>query len=232
MKRFYNTAEADPAEDGGFAVMLDGRPIRTPGKRLLAVPARALAEGIAAEWASQGDQIKPAGMPLTQLANTALDRVAPQRTVVTDAVMEYAETDVLSYRTEKPLDLAERQAQAWQPLLDWAAERHGAALETTVGILAVAQPAPSLAALRQVVERLDDWRLTALQQATALTGSIILALALAEGRIDALAADLAAHIDEDFQIERWGEDAEARARRNALRAELEAVERFLRLLRA
>lgn len=232
MNRFYKTADAAPAEAGGFAVTLDGRPIRTPGKRPLTVPTRALADAIALEWAGQGDRIRPEGMPLTQLSNMALDRIAPQRTFMIDAVLEYAETDLLSHRAETPLDLAERQSQAWQPLLDWASERHGAALETTAGLVAVPQPAQSLAALRRAVEGMDDWRLTALQQATGLTGSVILGLALVDGRIDAVAADAAAHIDEDFQTERWGEDAEARDRRNALRAELEAVERLVRLVAA
>lgn len=230
MKRFYKTVDAAPAEAGGFTVTLDGRPIRTPGKRPMAVPGRALAEAMAEEWDSQDAEIRPAGMPLTQLANTALDRVAPQRTVVVDAVMAYAETDLLSHRADQPRDLADRQGQAWQPLLDWAAEAHGASLETTPGLVAVPQPVQSLAALRRAIEDLDDWRLTGLQQATGLTGSVILGLALVQGRLDAVAADSAAHIDEDFQTERWGEDAEARDRRNALRAELEAVERFLRLV--
>lgn len=232
MNRFYKAATAGPSETGGFTVHLDGRPIRTPAKQAMAVPTDALAAAMAEEWAAQAETIVPATMPLTQLANTAIDRIGPNRAAVIQALAEYGETDLVSHRAETPADLAERQAQAWQPLSDWAAQTHGIALVATGSLIAVAQPTESLAALRRVAEAQDQWRLTALQHATGLTGSIILGLALTLGRIDAVAADAAAHIDEDYQIERWGEDAEARARRNALRMELEAVERFLRLLNA
>lgn len=230
MNRFYDTAAAAPAKAGGFTVTLDGRPIRTPGKAALAVPTEALAAAMAQEWADQAAQIVPATMPLTQLANTAVDRVGPQREGVIAALVGYGETDLVSHRADRPADLADRQGQAWQPLADWAAETHGVALQQTTGLIAVAQPAESLAALRRVADAQDTFRLTALQQATGLTGSIVLGLALVLGRIDAVAADAAAHIDEDFQAERWGEDAEARDRRNNLRAELDAVDRFARLL--
>jgi len=229
LRRFYAAAAAAESEDG-FAVHLDGRPVRTPGGCLLRVPTRSLAEAIAAEWDDQGETIQPSSMPLTQLASTALDRVGPERETITGYLMAYAGTDLLCYRAESPADLAERQAQEWQPLLDWAAETLAAPLVSTVSVLAVAQPDHAVAALAEHLESQDCWRLTAIQAAAAATGSLVLALALTQARIDADTAWSLSQLDETYQIEQWGEDAEATARRAALKRDIAAAERLLALL--
>lgn len=229
IKRFYKDA-AVQAGDHGFSIVLDGKAIKTPGARLLAVPSPRLADVIAEEWRSQGEQILPSSMPMTQLASTALDRVGPERPHITQQLMNYAGTDLLCYRAATPADLVARQTAAWQPLLDWAAQSLDAPLVTTTGLTAVAQPAGALAALLRHVESHDDWRLTAIQSATAAMGSLILGLALAAGRLDAEAAFQASQTDETYQIELWGEDWEAADRRAELRADIEAAARFLGLL--
>lgn len=227
-RRFYRTAAAAPAV-GGFAVALDGKPLRTPAGTPLSLPTPALAEAIAAEWAAQGEILQPHAMPLTQLASTAIDRVAPQRGAVIDELINYAATDLLCYRAEDPPELVERQWWAWQPLLDWAAGRHGAALSVTAGIVPMPQPEPALAALRRAVEAQDDFRLTALQSATAAAGSLVVALAMIEGEIDADRAFVVAFLDEIYQAELWGDDAEAEERRDRLRSDLAAAARFVQL---
>ncbi|CCG41059.1 ATP12 family chaperone protein [Magnetospirillum molischianum] len=231
LRRFYEAASAAESE-GGFAVHLDGRPVRTPGGRFLLVPARPLAEAVAAEWDAQVETILPSTMPLTQLSSTALDRVAPERETITGYLMAYAGTDLLCYRAEAPADLAMRQSREWQPLLDWAAETLAAPLASTVSVLAVSQPDHALAALATHLDAQDSWRLTAIQAAAAATGSLILALALAEERIDAEAAWSLSQLDETYQIEQWGEDAEATSRRAALKRDIAAAERLLSLLKA
>ncbi|MGK9164745.1 ATPase [Inquilinus limosus] len=228
MKRFYKTVTVVPAGDG-FGIALDGKPIRSPAKADFILPSRALAEAVAAEWATQGDDVVPATMPLMQLAATAIDRVAPNRAHIIDTVSGYGGTDLLCYRAETPAALAERQKAAWQPLLDWAMTALDAPLTATSGIVHQPQPDSSLAALRAAVAAQDEWRLTALHQATALTGSLVLGLALLAGRIDADTAFELAELDASFQIERWGEDAEAAARRATLRAELQAAARLVEL---
>ncbi|WP_237051375.1 ATP12 family chaperone protein [Magnetospirillum sp. ME-1] len=229
IKRFYKECVAAP-RDGGFAILLDGKSVKTPGARPLAVPAQPMAEAIAAEWNAQGDQVLPSTMPMTQLASTALDRVGPERAHMVGQLMNYAGTDLLCYRAETPGDLVSRQSTAWQPLLDWAAQALDAPLLTTTGLTAVAQPEASLAALRRHVEAYDDWRLTALQSSTAAMGSLILGLALVEGRLDAEAAFEASQVDETYQIEQWGEDWEAADRRAELKRDIVAAARFLGLL--
>lgn len=226
MKRFYKTAGVAEGE-GGFGVLLDGRPVRTPGGRPLAVPAVALAEAVAAEWAGQGPELRPATMPLTQLVSTALDRVATQRAAVVDALLEYAATDLLCYRADEPSDLVEREGAAWQPVFDWAMLRFDAPLRTTTGLLPIEQPPEALAALRQAVERCDDLRLTAMQSLTAACGSLLLALAVAEGRLSGEEAFAASVLDELYQAELWGEEEEAVRRRAALRADILAAELFI-----
>lgn len=229
LKRFYKNSSAQEAE-GGFAVLLDGKPIKTPGGRLLTLPAAALAEAMAEEWRVQGEQVLPSSMPLTQLASTALDRVGPERSHITAQLINYAGTDLLCYRAETPADLVARQTAAWQPVLDWAAQSLDAPLVTTTGLAAVEQPADALAALERLLDAMDVWRLTAAQSAAAAMGSLILALALAEGRLDAEAAYEASQLDETYQIEQWGEDWEAADRRAALKADIQAAGRFLSLL--
>jgi len=231
MRRFYKEAAAAPAE-GGHAVLLDGKPMRTPAKAALVVPSRRLAEAIAAEWQAQGDEIVREALGLTRLASTAIDLVAPRRAEIVAAVARYAGTDLVCYRAEHPPELVARQERVWQPLVDWAAERHGAPLVVTAGIVPQPQPAASVAALAAAVAAYDAMALTALHLATAACGSLVLALALAEGRLDAEAAFAAAQLDESFEIERWGEDAEATKRRNELRDDIAYAARFLALLAA
>lgn len=229
MRRVYSTVSVEPV-GGGFEIRLDGKPLRTPAKRVLRLPTQALAEAIAGEWREQGQDLRPLDMHLTRLACTAADRVAADRQAVIDAVAAYAETDLLCHRATAPRSLAERQAACWQPLLDWASSTFGATLAVTEGIVPQPQPADGLAAIRAAVARLDDLSLTAARDATALLGSVILALAVHAGRIDAAEAMDLSQLDEDFQSDRWGEDREAAARRRAILVELTATERFLRLL--
>ena len=229
-KRFYKQAESRQAETG-FAIHLDGKPIKTPGARALTAPVQALAEAIAAEWTEQGEMVVPATMPLTQLTSTAIDRVGPERPHITAELMNYGGTDLLCYRAECPGDLVARQTRDWQPLLDWAALTLDAPLITTTAMAAVAQPSQSLAALERHLGQVDVWRLTAIQSATAALGSLILALALAEGRLSAEQAFQLSQLDETYQIEQWGEDYEAADRRAELAADIAAAGRFLDLLK-
>ena len=231
IKRLYKTAAAVPA-DAGFGVALDGRPLQTPGKRDLVVPSEALAAAIAAEWQAQPEEIRPAAMPLTSLASTALDRIASQRPDIVRQVAGYAGTDLVCYRAARPPALAARQHEIWQPLVDWAGLRYDAPLVVTTGILPARQPPASLRAFEAAVAALDDFTLAALSAATAASGSLVIALALLEGRLDAAAAFAASQLDESYQIEAWGEDPEQAERRRALAADIEAAARFVALLRA
>ena len=228
-RRFYQSADAAPAE-GGFAVRLDGKGVRTPAGRPLLLPTLPLAEAVAAEWAAQDELIRPHTMPLTQLSSTALDRVGPERPAITDQLVAYAGTDLLCYRVDSPADLAARQTATWQPLLDWLALALDAPLTVTHGLLAVAQPDASIAALRRHLDGQSVWRLAVIQAATAASGSLVLALALAEGRVDAAGVVAASQLDETYQAELWGDDAEAVARRQTLAADVEAAAALLALL--
>ncbi|HLY54043.1 MAG TPA: ATP12 family protein [Stellaceae bacterium] len=228
MKRFYRTVAVEPVGDS-FGVTLDGKSVRTPARKPLAVRQAALAEAIAAEWDAQGERIRPDTMPLTRLANTAIDRVAEMAASVAAETAKYGETDLLCYRADGPPELAARQAAVWQPLLDWASLRFDAPLLVTAGVLPVEQPPDSRRALANAVAALDPLVLAAVADLTRSCGSLVLALALAEGRIDAETAIEAAFLDETHQTERWGEDAEALDRRRRLEAEIRAAARFLAL---
>lgn len=231
MKRFYKTAEVVPVDGGRHAVRLDGRPVRTPSKAELAVPSERLAVAIAEEWNAQGETLKLADMPLTQLANTAIDRVGGMRAQMIDELMRFADTELLCYRADDSQKaLKERQDREWQPLLDWARTRFDAEFCVTSGLMPVTQSEQSMKALRLAVEQLDDWRLTAVQAAAAPLGSLVLALALAEARLDDAQAFAAAFLDESYQIEQWGEDAEAKARLDRLRKDVADAARFLALV--
>jgi chaperone required for assembly of F1-ATPase len=225
VKRFYEAAAVVAAADG-FTVVLDGRPARTPGGVSLILSSQALAQAVAKEWAVQDDTIDPGSMPLTGLVNAVLDYAGNGRSAMIDGVLAYAATDLLCYRAEEPTELVERQARVWQPLLDWADDTHGAGLLVTRGIVPVTQPAAALAALRRAVEELDDIHLVAVSAAAGTTESLVIALALVAGRINAEEAWDAAQVDESFQRERWGEDAEDSLRRERIKADIEAVERF------
>jgi chaperone required for assembly of F1-ATPase len=231
MKRVYKQATARAAE-GGWGVALDGRPMRTPAKHELIVPSAALAEAIAAEWDAQQDEIRPATMPLTRLAATAIDRTRTQRELVVAEAANYAGTDLVCYRAEHPPALIARQHAEWQPLIDWAMQRYDAALAVTSGVVPQPQSPAALKAFAAAVAAQDDFRLTALHTMTTACGSLVIALALMERRLDAASAFAVSQLDETFQIEAWGEDAEAAARRQSLAEDIEAAARFVRLLDA
>jgi chaperone required for assembly of F1-ATPase len=230
MKRFYKDA-AVVALDRGFGVTLDDKPLRTPGKAPLALPSRALAEAIAEEWRGQGAEIAPEALPLTRLASTAIDLVAARRAEVVAEVARYAGTDLICYRAGHPPELASRQHEAWQPLIDWALLRFDAPLEVTAGVIPVAQPAATLRAFAAAVEAYPPLELAALHLATAACGSLVVALALIEGRLDSDAAFAAAQLDETYEIELWGEDAEQTRRRAALKDDIALARRFIDLAR-
>jgi chaperone required for assembly of F1-ATPase len=229
MKRFYQNAESVPAATG-YGIALDGRLLKTPVGRDLVVPTATLAAALVAEWNAQGDEIHPAAMPLTRLASTAIDRVETQRQAIVEQVADYAATDLVCYRATRPPALAARQHAVWQPLIDWAVLRYDAPLKVTAGVIPRNQPAASLRAFGAAVAARDDFALTALHLATAACGSLVIALALSENRIDAVEAFAASQLDESFQSEAWGADAEQARRRAALAAEIEAAARFLSLL--
>ena len=231
MKRFYKKAEPVPAA-GGHAVALDGSLVKTAGKRDLIVPGLALAAAVAAEWEAQQGEIRWEAMPLTRLAGATIDRSAAQRDAVVRQVAHYAGTDLVCYRAAHPPALAALQQAVWQPLIDWAVDRYGAPLAVTTGVIPASQPAASLATFTEAVAEYDDFSLTALHAATAACGSLVIALALLEGRLDADEAFAASQLDESFQIEAWGEDTEQAERRAALAAEIAAAARFISLLRA
>jgi chaperone required for assembly of F1-ATPase len=214
-KRFY--ARAGVAEaPGGFELRLDGRAARTPAKLKLVAPTRSLAEAIAAEWAAQGETIDASSMPLTRLANSALDGVARALRETATEVANYAGADLVCYRGVEPQDLADRQAEAFDPVLQWAETALGARFVLAGGVMHVAQPEGALAAVRAAVgAHAEPFALTALHGLTSLSGSVLIALMIADGALAAESGWRAAHVDEDFQIERWGADAEAERRRNA-----------------
>ncbi|GGF29495.1 ATPase [Aliidongia dinghuensis] len=231
MKRFYKQVAAAPV-DGGFGVELDGKALRTPAKAPLLLPTAPLAAAVADEWAAQDETVKPDTMRLMQLASTAIDRVARHRLAVVDEAAGYAASDLLCYRAEAPDSLIAREAALWQPLLDWAMVRFDAPLAVTRGIVHVDQPEASLKALKAILLDLDVLTLTAVADLTAATGSLVIALAVWDGHLDAAGAAEATLIDETVQNERWGEDAEAKARRDRLVADIHAAARFLQLLKA
>jgi chaperone required for assembly of F1-ATPase len=231
MKRRYTAASVVPSGEL-FAIALDGKAMRTPAKRELVVPTPALAEAIAAEWQAQDDEVKPHTMPLTRLASTAIDLVAPRRQQVVEEVVAYAGSDLLCYRAEHPPELIARERAAWQPLVDWATLRYDAPLIVTSGILPVRQLPETMRAFAAAVAEYDHLLLTALHAITTVAGSLVIALAVLDGRLDAAAAFEAAQLDETFEIEKWGEDEEQNERRAALRDDIAAAARFAALLRA
>jgi chaperone required for assembly of F1-ATPase len=245
-RRVYKTVTIAAAESGesGYAVHLDGKPVRTPARRLLAVPTAELAGAIAEEWAAQGEHIEPAKMPLTRLGNTIIDGVAAARGQVAAEIRKYLASDLIFYRAETPAPLRARQAQQWDPILAWARQVLGADFKLATGVVHVAQSTAALdaagaaiptdanqekAILGDAILR-DDWRLGALHAATTLTGSALIALALLRGAISAEAAWAAAHVDEDWNMEQWGSDEVALQRRAFRFAEFQAAALVLRTL--
>ncbi|OJY69626.1 MAG: ATPase [Sphingobium sp. 66-54] len=211
MKRFWTAAEA-VAEEDGWAIQLDGRAVRTPVRAPLAVPGEALARAIAAEWAAQGEEIDPRTMPMTGFANATIDRVLPASGEFRGQIAAYAESDLLCYRAAEPKGLVAAQGAAWDPLLDWARTRHAVTFTLTAGVLPVDQPARTLAALRGAVEAIDPWLLAGAATLTQIGGSLVATLALLDGAADAEALWAAVTLEERWQAEQWGEDAEAAAR--------------------
>lgn len=231
LPRFYKEVSIEQA-GGGFALRLDGRAVRTPGKAVLAVPSAALADEIAGEWRAQGKEIDPATMPLTRLANTVIDRIsgAGASGPVIDEIIAYAGCDLLCYRAEVPEGLVARQCEAWDPVLAWAEEALGARFRLAAGIVHVEQDPECLARLRQDIEKESDFVIGALAVITNLTGSALLAIALLRGRLIAEDAWGAAHVDEDWQISQWGRDEEAEARRAFRWGDMQAAARVIAAL--
>jgi chaperone required for assembly of F1-ATPase len=228
MRRTYQSVTVD-ARDGAHVILLDGKPSLTPKKNLLALPTRALAKAVADEWREQAAKVDPRRMPLTRLANTAIDLADRHATI--GRILEYGPTDLLLYRAEETA-LAERQANAWDPLLAWAQERFGVTLTVSSGITPVEQPAEALEALRAIVEGHDAFALITLSSATTITTSLILALAIADGRLSVGDAFALSQLDERYQAERWGNDRAAELRAGALADELQLVGDFLNLCRS
>jgi chaperone required for assembly of F1-ATPase len=227
-KRFYQSAAAgDEAGEGGYPVLLDGKPIKTPARRSLAAPAKAVAQELAQEWNAQETVIEPGLMPLTRLANAVIDAVSDRMQVVTDEVAKYLGSDLLFYRAEAPAGLVARQAQHWDPVLGWAQQKLGARFILVEGIIYAAQPDEAIAAARQAIPA-DPWSLGAVASITTLTGSALLPLALAHKGIDIDAAWAAAHVDEDWQIAHWGRDDVALDRRAYRFAEMQAAATVLK----
>jgi chaperone required for assembly of F1-ATPase len=220
-RRFYETA-ATAALAEGHAVRLDDKPVRTPARRVLAAPTQALAGAIATEWQAQKDVIDPAKMPLTRLANAIIDGVADAPGPVAAEIAKYLASDLVFYRAGTPAGLVERQARHWDPILDWARQALGADFKLGEGVVFVAQPEAALAAARAAIPT-EPWRLGAVHAITTLTGSALIALAMARGALSADAAWQAAHVDEDWNMAQWGLDEMAMARRDFRFAEFQAA---------
>ncbi len=220
----------------GFAITLDGRPMRTPARRALEVPTRALADAVAAEWAAHAEIIDPAKMPLTRLANSIIDGVMPAPAPVRAEIENYLGSDLLFYRADGPEGLVASQSRHWDPVLEWARDVFGARFVLAQGVMHVRQPEPSVAALDRAIPGIDGsardlWRLGALNAATTLTGSALLALAVAAGRLTVDEAWAAAHVDEDWNMTLWGRDTLALERRAFRFAEMQAAATVLAALR-
>jgi chaperone required for assembly of F1-ATPase len=231
MKRFWQEARARAHDPSGYVVELDGRPVRLPGGARLVVSTEELARAIAAEWQAAADEFALDDLKLTRLAGTAQDRIAPDPEQVAMALARYAESDLLCYRSDIP-SLAARQHEAWQPWLDWAERRYGARLAVTTGIMHVAQDSGALASLAAAVAVLDPAIVAGLGVLVPALGSLVLGLAVVERELAAEAAFRLSILDETFQAERWGEDAEAAARLEDVAADIMAASRFVLLARA
>jgi chaperone required for assembly of F1-ATPase len=226
VKRFYKHATVGE----GNAVLLDGRPVKTPGRAPRAPPGARLAGAIADEWNEQGETIDPRSMTLTGLANAAIDRIAPAKATFAQGLAAYGESDLLCYRAEGPAPLVARQAELWDPILGWAQDRYDIAFEVTAGIVHKPQPPETVARLAAAVEARDHFELAGLSPLVTISGSLVVALALAEGAIGLDQAWAAASLDEQWQIEQWGEDSEAVKALAGRRADFAAAARFLSLL--
>lgn len=230
MKRFWTSAEPMRSEDGGWTVGLDGKPLRTPGRAPLVVPAQALASAIAAEWNAAPDKLDPGSLPLTGLANAAIDRVAPQRTAFAGELARYGESDLTCYRAEGPRELVARQQTAWDPLLAWGRRRFDVDFRTTSGIVHVAQPEATVRRLAHALAALDEFRLAGLSPLVTIGGSLLAGLAVLEAAVAAGDAWDSVTVDDRWQRDRWGADCEAEQRLENRRRNFLAAARFLELL--
>ena len=228
-RRFWKDAAVVPGEDG-FGVHLDARPLRTPGKAVLSLPTQRAAEAVAAEWQAQGDVIDPRSMPVTRAANAAIDKVIVQQAEVTAMLAAYGETDLLCYRAASPEALAARQALAWDPLLDWAEQRFGARLIVARGVMHVAQPEEALDRLAKPLSDMSAFELTGLHDLVALSGSLVIALAVVEDHLPVQDLWHRSRIDEAWQEEHWGFDAEAAELAESRRIAFERALTFFRLV--
>jgi chaperone required for assembly of F1-ATPase len=225
-KRFYKQVSVTQA-DGGFEVQLDGRPVKTPLKRALVMPGEAMAKAVADEWQAQETHIDPGAMIITRLANTAIDRVAGDEGRIAGEIVQFSASDMVCYRADAPDSLVARQAERWDPVLDWAHRALGCRFICVAGVMHQAQPEGSLDKLRTALDRESPWRLTAIHNTTTLTGSALVGMMVAAGELSGDDAWAAAHVDEDWQIEQWGEDEEAQARRALRKADFDETVRFL-----
>lgn len=228
-KVFWSEVGLTKTEDG-FSVVLDERPVKTPAKQLLVMPTQAIADMVADEWRAQSETVDPETMPTTRLANSALDRVTPQFADIADMLGEYGATDLLCFRSDIA-ELSARQTTAWDPVLDWAADRLNVRLVITEGIMPVDQPKDSLRALRGRLDMFNPFELAALHDLITISGSLVLALALAENHVDVNVAWNSAHLDEAYQAEQWGHDAEAVKRARKRHADFAHAAAILRALR-
>jgi chaperone required for assembly of F1-ATPase len=226
MKRFYKDVSVAQTDDG-FRVLLDGRPVKTPAKNMLALPTQALANAIAQEWRGQGDDIEPVSMPFLKLANTVIDGVAANRTDVITAILRFGENDLLCYRAHQPPELATLQAEGWDPVLAWARRRYGVEFAVVEGFSHTDQPAATLDAFRAALEAQDSFSLAALHVIASVAGSVVLALALAEGELVPAQVFSFSRIDEDYQASKWGRDHEAEVRASNLARELDKAAEFM-----
>lgn len=229
MRRFWKEVTVE-RDDAGWAVRLDGRAVRTPARASLSVPNRVLADAIAEEWRSVGDEIDPSEMPLTGFANAAIDRVAPERQAFAAGLARYAEADLASYRSEWPPELVERQEQSWDPLLAWARRRYDVDFATTSRVMHVPQPPATVDRLAHEVTAFDPFRLAGLSSLVTIGGSLIAGLAVLEKAIPTEEAWAAVSLDERWQLEQWGSDAEAQKALENRRRDFLAAARFLELL--
>ena len=229
-KPFWTKVAVVP-EDGDYAIQLDGRPVRTPGKSPLRVPTRALGEHIASEWRAQTESIRPETMPATRMANSAIEKVRPQMQAVADHLLAYGETDLLCYRAEGPEALTARQSAVWDPWIEWAKAELGADLQVTAGIVPVSQELRAITCFRAEVEKLDHFGLAAFHDLVTLPGSLVLGLAAARGAAPAATIWEAARIDEIWQAEQWGQDDEAESANLRKARAFEEALRFLELAR-
>lgn len=228
-KRFWKEATVTD-QPGGYGIALDGRPVKTPAKTPLIVPTKGLALAIAAEWDAQQGEVKPETMPFTRMSNSALDKVTPQHAEVAALLAAYGESDLICYRAEGPEELALRQATAWDPLIKWAGTALAAPLLTGVGVMHVAQPGASVARLAEEVHKLDSFRLAAAHDLIALSGSLIIGLAVLKRHLDAETGWRLSRIDEDWQAELWGQDDEAVAMAATKSRDFSTAARFLDLV--